>query len=199
MTRFHRRSVLAGMAGAAIALPDPLLAITNAGARSLIDSVVADINRIIGSGKSEPAMIRDFKTLFDRYADNPFIAAFTLGRAAASNASSRQKRAYSDAFSHYMSRKYGKRFREFIGGSIDVQRVRAVKSWYEVDTIVRLRGKAPFQVTFKVWDRSGKDLMFDMVIEGVSLRVAEKEEVGALLERYRNDINAVIAALNQMG
>lgn len=196
-----RRMILGGIAvtGIGLTLPRKVLALSSGSAEALIDKVVIDINRVIASGKSEAAMIRDFKGIFDRYADNSYIAAFTLGRAAASEASATQKRYYSDAFSQYMARKYGKRFREFIGGKIDVSSVSKVKSWYEVDTVVRLSGEPPFNVTFRVWDRSGKDLFFNMIIEGVNLLIVEKEEIGALLDKRGGNLDRLIADLKNLG
>jgi len=195
-----RRHVLAGLtaAGAATALPGTALALTANSAEALIDKVVAEINRIIGSGKSESAMIRDFKGVFDRYGDNSYIAAYAMG-VDARRANSAQKAAFSDAFGDYMARKYGKRFREFIGGTIDVRGVRQVKSWFEVDTRVTLRGRAPFGVVFYVSNRTGKDLFFNMFIEGVNLLLSERQEIGAMLDRRGGNIDAMINDLKSAG
>ncbi|MDJ0826267.1 MAG: ABC transporter substrate-binding protein [Rhodobacter sp.] len=195
-----RRVLLGGLTGvaAALALPLPAFALTNSSAEALIDKVVADINRIINSGKSEAAMIRDFKGIFDRYGDNSYIAAYAMG-VDGRRASRAQKRAFSDAFGAYISRKYGKRFREFIGGKIDVRGVQKVKTWFEVDTVVRLRGQAPFRVVFYVSDRTGKDLFFNMFIEGVNLLLSERQEIGAMLDRRRGNIDAMIADLRKAG
>ena len=143
-------------------------------------------------------MIRDVKGIFDRYGDNSYIAAYAMG-VDARRATAAQKAAFSNAFGHYISRKYGKRFREFIGGQIDVKGVKQVKTWYEVDTQVRLRGKSPFQVVFYVSDRTGRDLFFNLFIEGVNLLLSEREEIGAMLDRRRGDIDAMIADLQNAG
>jgi phospholipid transport system substrate-binding protein len=62
-----------------------------------------------------------------------------------------------------------------------------------------LRGESPFEVNFLVSDRSGKDLFFDMIIEGISLRLSERTEIGAMLDRRNGDINALIEDLNKAG
>ena len=80
-----------------------------------------------------------------------------------------------------------------------MQGVRQVKSWHEVKSIVHLRGQAPFDVLFLVSDRSGRDLFFDMVIEGVSLRLSERTEIGAMLDRRQGNIDALIQDLRQAG
>jgi phospholipid transport system substrate-binding protein len=120
-----RRSLLiAGCAafGGAM-LPRQALALSTAQASSLVDLVAAEITRIINSGQSETSMIRDFERMMGRYADMPTIAQSVLGPPARS-ASPAQLAAFSDAFKGYMARKYGRRFREFIGGTVSVTTAR---------------------------------------------------------------------------
>jgi phospholipid transport system substrate-binding protein len=195
-----RRSMMAaGLGAAAIAaLPRGAFALTEAGARTLVDSLVGEINRVIASGGSLSTMVSEFEAIFRRYADVDLIARSTLG-ADANRVSPAQMAAYNDAFRGYIARKYGKRFQEFIGGQIEVQGVSTVKSWFEVKSRVNLRGEAPFDVRFLVSDRSGRDLFFDMVIEGISLRLSERTEIGSMLDRRQGNIDALIADLRQAG
>lgn len=195
----RRRLLGAGLATTtALALPLPAMALNDATARALIDKVVAEINRVIASGKSLGGMIQDFESIFARYADVNIIAQSTLG-ADSRRASAAQMRAFTDAFRGYIARKYGKQFRQFVGGRIEVQGVRQVKSWHEVISTVYLRGEAPFEVRFLVSDRSGRDLFFDMLIEGVSLRLSERTEIGAMLDARRGNIDALIQDLRSAG
>lgn len=195
-----RRTLLTAgsVAGLIAALPLPALALTEARARNLIDQVVGDINRVINSGNSQSAMINEFERIFGRYADVNIIARSTLG-ADSRRASAAQMRAFTDAFEGYIARKYGKRFREFIGGKIEVKGVRQVKSWHEVRAQVFLRGSSPFEVLFLVSDRSGRDLFFDLVIEGVSLRLSERTEIGAMLDRNGGSIDGLVNDLRRAG
>lgn len=169
----------------------PALAMSEATARSLVDTVVAEINRVIDSGKSESAMIRDFEQLFVRYADVPIMAQYALGNDGRS-ASRRQRADFAKAFQGYIASKYGKRFREFIGGRIEVKGTRQINAGYEVNATAYLRGQSPFDVTFLVSDKSGKPLFFNIFIEGVNLLLTERTEIGAMLDRRGGDIDQLI-------
>ena len=197
---FSRRSfvstVCVGLT--ALALPLPALALTEARAASLVNEVVNEINRVIASGKSESAMIRDFEKLFVRYGDVPIMARYALG-SDARTATPAQLRSFTQAFQGYISRKYGKRFREFIGGEVTVKTARKIKAGYEVKTSVKLQGQAPFDVTFLVSDKSGKDKFFNMFIEGVNLLLTERTEIGSMLDRRKGDLNALIRDLASAG
>ena len=194
----RRAMMLSGSAVLMGAMASPALALTDAQARTLVDRAVSDINKTIASGKSVGSMISDFERIFGRYADVSIMASTALGPDAR-RATPAQFSAYVKAYQGYIARKYGKRFNEFVGGTVTVQSVRAVKSYHEVKTIVNLRGKSPFEVNFLVSDKSGKDLFFDMIIEGVSLRLSERTEIGAMLDRRKGDIDAMIADLRQAG
>ncbi|MBY6090677.1 MlaC/ttg2D family ABC transporter substrate-binding protein [Pseudooceanicola sp. 502str34] len=198
-SRPSRRAVLAGLAGSAFALAAaPAFALTDAQAKSLVDGLVGEINKVIGSGASEAQMISQFERIFARYADVNVIARSTLG-ADARSFSNAQLAAFTDAFSGYISRKYGKRFREFIGGRIEVNEAKQVKTWTEVSATAYLRGEAPFEVKFFVSDRSGSNRFFDMVIEGVSMRLSERTEIGSMLDANGGDIGKLTAQLQRAG
>lgn len=196
-----RRSVVNGLFAAGLVTglnPSAALALDEAGAKALVDKVVADINKVIASGKSQGAMIRDFERLLGRYADVNIIARSALGQDAR-RATPAQLRSFTTAFKGYLARKYGRRFREFIGGRVEVTGVRRVKSWQEVDARIQLQGRSPFKAAFLVSDKSGKNLFFDMIIENVSLRISERSEIGALLDANKGDIDGLIQAVQKAG
>jgi phospholipid transport system substrate-binding protein len=144
--------------------------------------------RIINSGKSESAMFVDFERIFVRYADVPTIARSALGPAARS-ASDAQMRAFTTAFQGYISRKYGRRFREFIGGRIEVTDAKPIKTYFEVISVAHLRGEPPFDLRWHVAERGGKPMFFNIIIEGVNMLATERTEIGAMLDRRRGDVN----------
>ena len=193
-----RRSFIAGLGAVSFMpfLPAPAHAASAAQAQQLVDRLVADINKVIASGKSESAMIRDFERIFQTYADMPTIAAYAMG-VDGRRASRAQKSAFSEAFSGYIARKYGKRFREFIGGRIEVGGTKQVRNAFEVTSTAYLRGQSPFEVSFHVGQKSGK--FFNMFIEGVNMLLTERTEIGSMLDKRRGDIDAMIADLKKAG
>lgn len=196
-----RRALLLGAAAATLTtvLPAaPARAMTVASARDLIGRLLDEINAVINSGKSESAMLGDFERIFSRYADVPIIARSALGVASRS-ASAGQLQAFTTAFRGYIARKYGRRFREFIGGRIEVTGGGPLKTWFEVVSTAYLRGSDPFEVRWHVSDKSGKPLFFNLIIEGVNMLLSERTEIGAMLDQRRGDLDRLIADLRGMG
>lgn len=192
----NRRAVVAGLA--ALALPIPAFAISGPAAEGLVSSAVSEINKIIASGKNEAALLRDFEGVFARYADVNIIALTTLGPARRS-ASKAEVNAYVAAFRSYFTRKYGRRFNEFVGGQIIVNGSRKSKSNIEVQSTAKLRGSAPFRVTWLVSDRSGDPKIFNIIIEGVNTLTSERAEIGSMLDRHKGDIGKLTADLKRLG
>jgi phospholipid transport system substrate-binding protein len=195
-----RRTFLTGLAaGGVLALAGfPSFAMTQAEARGLIDNVMADVHEIINSGRAEAQTLRDFEGLFNRYGDIRVIAQSALGPPARS-ASAAQMSAFTEAFRGYMARKYGRQFRRFTGARAEVTGARQVQSHWEVISTMTMRGEAPFEVRWHVSDRSGQHKFFNLIIEGVNLLAAERQEIGAMLERRGGNIDRLIQDLRSAG
>jgi len=197
MTR--RKMVLGGAATLALVpMASPVLALSESQASSHVNKLVDAINKVISSGKSESRMIKEFEKIFVKYSDVKYLASYALG-VDGRRASAGQKRAFAKAFQGYIARKYGKQFRVFIGGKLDVTKTKTVKNHIEVKAMARLKGQAPFDVTFYVSDKSGKPLFYNMYIEGINLLLTERTEIGSMLDRRKGNIDAMIKDLKSAG
>lgn len=175
---------------AMLLVPQGAVALSVETSQSMVTALVTEVNAVIASGQSEAAMINEFARLFDKYSDVQTIARYCLG-ADARSATAAQMEAYTVAFRHYIASKYGRRFREFVGGEITVEGAQPVKSWIEVETTVLLRGRAPLRMDFHVSDRSGQHKFFNFIIEGVNMLLTERAEIGAILDSQGRDIDAL--------
>ena len=199
-TNLTRRNMVLGGATtlALVPLATPVLALSNGQASGHVDKVVAAINKVIASGKSETNMIKDFEKIFVKYSDVTYLASYALG-VDGRRASSAQKRSFAKAFQGYIARKYGKQFRSFIGGRLVVEKSKTIKNHVEVETIAHLKGQAPFEVTFYVSDKSGRVLFYNLFIEGVSLLLTERTEIGSMLDKRRGNLDQMIKDLKSAG
>lgn len=174
------------------------MAVTQGDATAFIQRLIKDIYQVIDSGGSEPAMIRQFEALFGQYADVQIMAQYALGVDGRS-ASPMQKAAFSDTFGSYIAQKYGKRFRQFIGGRIEVEGARKIKPGFEIKTTAYLKGENPIEVIFLVSDKSGELQFFNMFLEGVNLLLTERSEIGSMLDRRGGDLDAATLDLKNAG
>ncbi|TKW67277.1 MAG: ABC transporter substrate-binding protein [Paracoccus denitrificans] len=198
MTTSSRRGFL-GLLGAGTAMAAlPAWALSTDEARALVQQSLDEVYNVINSGRPAEQMYRDFADIFGRYADVDVIARSALGPAAR-QLSPQQFAGYRQAFQGYIGRKYGARFREFIGSRIEVTDARQMKSFYAVTSVARLNGRAPMTVEWHVSDKSGANKYFNIIIEGVNMLASERAEMGAMLAANGGDIAALTAALQSAG
>ncbi|MEO1551054.1 MAG: ABC transporter substrate-binding protein [Pseudomonadota bacterium] len=164
-------------------------------ATSLIKTVSAEVTRIANSGKAESAALRDFRTLFNTYADVPTIARSVLGPPWR-QASTSQKTAFVEAFEDYLSAKYGRQFNEYRGARITVTKASDQgNKGVLVYSVVSPKGASPFEVAWQVSDRSGSTRAINIFIEGVSMLSTERSEIKAMLEAQRGSLSGLIDEL----
>ncbi|WP_425466564.1 MlaC/ttg2D family ABC transporter substrate-binding protein [Paracoccus subflavus] len=199
--RPDRRGVLAlmGAGTAAVLMPGGgAWALDANQARALIDRALGEVYRVINAGQPPAQMYREFETIFARYADVDVIARSALGPAAR-QAGPAALAAYTQAFQGYIGRKYGKRFREFIGSRIEVTGARPLKSFFAVTSVAYLNGRAPMEVEWHVSNKSGRDRFFNIIIEGVNMLASERAEISAMLTARRGDLAGLTADLQRAG
>lgn len=190
---------LIGAAATLVAVPvRPSLALDTTEARALIQTSLDEVYAVINSGQSPAQMYQNFEQIFARYADVEVIARSALGPAARQISEPEFAR-YKQAFQGYIGRKYGKRFREFIGSKIEVGDARPVKSFFAVTSTAYLNGRAPMEVEWHVSDKSGQSKYFNIIIEGINMLATERTEIGAMLAKRKGDIAALTADLAQAG
>ncbi|MEL6643063.1 MAG: ABC transporter substrate-binding protein [Pseudomonadota bacterium] len=190
----NRRDFMIATAAGTVALAAGPVRAQAAQAEQLVTAAVNDISRSINSGKTGRALYGDFEAIFERYGDVPFSAQGVMGRPWR-EMSGQQRRQFAEALKIYLARKYGRRFREFQGAEITVRGTREIRRGVEVQTTANLRGSAPFEVLFRVREVNGQPKFYDIVIEGISLVVTERAEIGAKLDARRGDFDALIADL----
>lgn len=195
-----RRRVL-GLLGGSVALaaaPRGAHAASPEAAVALVRRAVDEVYAVINSGQSPSSMYRQFEGIFARHSDVDAIARTLLGPAART-ASVADYAAYREALQVFIARKYGKRFREFIGGRIEVTGAKPLKSFISVSSTAYLRGQEPFLVEWHVSDRSGQTRFFNLIIEGVNMLATERAEISAMLARRQGDVGALASDLLAAG
>jgi phospholipid transport system substrate-binding protein len=98
-----------------------------------------------------------------------------------------------------MARKYGRRFREFIGGEISVTGSRPGAELRRGDLDRAHSRLRPFEVRWLVSDGSGQTRFFNMIIEGVNLMITERSEIGAMLDARGGNLGRLASDLRSLG
>lgn len=193
-----RRGFLGLIALGAVAVATPVRALGAPEATAAIQRAVDEVFAIINSGAAPAQMYARFEGVFTRHADVDAIARSALGPMAR-KIDKATFAEFRSAMTGYIARKYGKRFREFIGSRIEVGSARPLKSFWAVGSTAYLNGRSPMQVEWHVSDKTGSPRFFNLIIEGVNMLASEREEISAMLSRRKGDIRGLIADLRAAG
>lgn len=198
-----RRQVLAGGAGiAGLSLAGPAWALDEGMALAHVNASIDDIVGLMAGGGSEDQIsARLLGVMEDRLA-LPSVARFVLGRAWRDLSADQQTR-FTRAFAGSIARTYARRFAEL---SVEQQAARetifveravdAGRKGILVETQIRPPGLPVVDMDYLVSDRPGKVAIVDVVIEGVSMAVTQRDIVGGMLERRGGDVEKLIADLD---
>ena len=196
------RRVLLAAAFAALglsAVPGRGVALAPAQAEAFVTEIVDEIITIIKGATPADNRSGDFLDLFRRVAALSDIGRFTMGTHWRQMSGSQQS-AFIDAFERYAVRAYTKRIGDYNGqtlhviGSQDMGR-RGVL----VRSALKQQGTQDLAIEWLVSDRNGAPQVVDIVAEGVSLAIAQREEFAGMLERRGGDYDRFIADLDTLG
>ncbi len=195
-----RRAVLRSFAvGSAVtALPGFAHALTETEASDLIQTVIAELYKATEDGRPQAQVFMDVEAILRRYSEIGVIARSALGVAWRS-ATDPQKLGFVNAFATYLSRKYGRRFRDFAIANVKVTSTRKVTSGFMVSSTVTMKGGTWYGIEWQVVNLAGAEKLVNLSIEGISMLASERSEIARLLDARRGNLDQLIADLANLG
>jgi phospholipid transport system substrate-binding protein len=130
--------------------------------------------------------------------DLPTIARFTLGRYWRV-ASKQQRDAYVGLFQEFIVQAYLHRFKDLSGQTFEVKKSHEINSRDRlVLSEIKIRqGKPPIRVNWRVRLRDDAYRVIDVVVEGVSMSVTQRDEFAAVIRQSGGKIDGLLAALRR--
>jgi phospholipid transport system substrate-binding protein len=171
----------------ALAQNDPAAFVMNLGQQTL-----DVINRKPAPAERDNA----FRSILHQGFDMQSLARFVLGPHWRS-ASDAQKQEFTKLFEDYIVTAYGSRFAEYTGEQFKVtgQRPEGESATLVQSQIVRPAGGAPIRVDWRVGRTQQGLRITDVVVEGISLIVTQRQEFSAVIQRNGGQLDALLKLL----
>ena len=174
--------------GAVAAVPD---------AESFIRQIGDEVMAILtDQSKDDAQKLAELKAMLDSYTDIDLISRLVLGRYW-KTASDAERDDYVKLFHELLMKTLAARLGDYNGQTFEIvgsQQVSKVDSTVATK-IIRVAGKPPLKVDWRVRDKDGSFAIIDVVAEGVSLVVSQRNEVGSIVER--DGMPGLIAAMRE--
>jgi len=178
-----------------LALSTPqALALSESEASAFVKTVVDRVVALIETNDTTAARRSEFRGVLTEVAAMPQIGRFAAGRSWREMNDAQQGR-YETVFVDYIATVYARRFEEYSGETLTVNGAQDLgPRGFVVKSEVARQGAQPIRIEWLVSDRSGATRIDDIVIEGVSLAITQREEFAAMISQSGN----IDAFLNEL-
>jgi len=139
-----------------------------------------------------------FTELLSNYFDLRTIGRFVIGRSW-NAATPAQQTEYMDLFKALVIKNYGSRMRLYTGEGFEVTGVRPESEMDATVTshITHPDGSQPTAIDWRVRQKEGKMGVIDVIVEGVSLSVTQRQEYAAVIQNNGGQIDGLIKAMRE--
>ena len=150
--------------------------------------------------ESEAERVRKLYGFVDNVVDVPAIARFTMGRYWR-QASEQQRVEFVKLFRGYVAFSVADRIKALADASIKVQKVIPVKASKARDVLVicriEMRQGRSLAVVWRVRKTEAGPRLVDVIVDGISMAVVQREEFASVLRAKQGDIGTFLAALRE--
>jgi phospholipid transport system substrate-binding protein len=137
-----------------------------------------------------------FRQLFESDFDLPELARFVLGPYGRSLTPAQQQE-FLGLFRESLVQAYSDKLARYSGEPFRVTGSRPSGDETIVTSEVRKSSGTPVAIDWHVADRGGRDLVTDVAIDGVSMKVAQRDAFAGIIQRNGGRADSLLAALRQ--
>lgn len=139
-----------------------------------------------------------FRQILQTSFDLPTIGRFVIGRSW-NAATPAQQQEYMHLFEELMIKTYGDRMALYTGEGFQVSGMRAEteKDFIVASQITHPDGSEPTEVDWRVRRKEGKLGIIDVVIEGVSMSVTQRQEYASIIQRDGGKLDGLLVLMRQ--
>jgi phospholipid transport system substrate-binding protein len=139
-----------------------------------------------------------YRDLLNGAFDMPTVSKFVLGRAWGT-ATPQQQQEFLKLFQALVAKTYGDRLNLYNGEGFKVIgfRPESDKDVIVNSVITHPQGAPPTTIDWRVRDNNGKLAVLDVVVEGISQSVTQRQEYASILERNNGNMDALLNVMRQ--
>lgn len=190
-----RRSLLLGAFAAAAALfaqPTPSPAAGDAA--GFVNQLEAQGMQALSLPQSQ--RIARLRQLFQADFDVPELARFVLARHW-SSLNPQQQQEFIGVFQDFTAHAYAEKLGQYAGAPFKVTGTRPGEGGTVVTSEINRANGPPMRIDWQLADRGGRFVVNDVVIDGVSMKVTERNEFAGIIQRNNNSAASITAVLRQ--
>ena len=162
-----------------------------------IQSIVDEASKVLITNKTKEERMHELESIAIKSVDINGIGFYTLG-SHRKNLSDAQKEEYNGLFRSYFLKSFASRLSDYTDPKINVISQEKLNENYTiVSSILVATEKTPeVKIQWRVYTKNpDRPLIRDLIIEGLSLAITQKEEFYSVIQSNNGDINALFLNL----
>ncbi|HEX3350331.1 MAG TPA: ABC transporter substrate-binding protein [Acetobacteraceae bacterium] len=165
-------------------------------AKAFIQETANQLTGVVNGPAPQPQKRQDLTQVIDRTVDIEDIARFCLGRFWRI-ASPAQQKEYVDLFHRVLVVNITGKIGDYQGVTASIGSASEREGNFAVSSIVTRPGNAPAKVDWVVSYSTGSPKIVDVIAEGTSLRITQRQDYASYLSRNGNNVQALIDAMRR--
>ena len=165
-------------------------------ARAFINTLGSQAIQVLGPKVPAAQRVARFRELFNQDFDVPGIGRFVLGRYWRT-ATPEEQQEFLRLFQEYIVRAYSQRLGEYGGEPFRVTNSRPNGEETVVTSEVQRASGARIEIDWYVVSQGGKFKITDVYVGGISMKVTQRDEFAAVIQRNGGQVAALLAQLRQ--
>ena len=164
-----------------------------------VQSTVNRASKILSENISKEKKMDELKLIAKETVDIRGIGFYTLG-SVRKTLNDDQKKRYAILFEEYFLKSFSSRLAEYTNPEIDVQSKEILSENYTiVNSLLKGTAERPeVKIDWRIYTKNPENpLIWDLIIEGLSLARTQKEEFSSILNSNDNDMNALFKTLEE--
>tara|TARA_Y100000817_G_C16702134_1_gene475350 strand:- start:60 stop:662 length:603 start_codon:yes stop_codon:yes gene_type:complete len=167
--------------------------------KQFIEEIIDEAKIILSSGSTQEIKAKKLSEIAMETVDIKGLAYYTLGKKR-KEISSEELKKYEELFETYFLKSFTSRLTDYSDPKINVLSAEMVNEKYTiVQTLLLKTDKKPeVKIDWRVYTKDPNNpLIRDLIVEGLSLARATREEFASVLNTNNNDINALFLTLEE--
>ena len=165
-------------------------------ARAFVSTLGQQAIEVLGPGVAPAQRLARFRQLFHNDFDLPGIGQFVLGRYWRT-ATPQEQQEFLSLFQEYLVRAYSARLGEYAGEPFHVTGTRANGDETVVTSQIIHTNGNPVQVDWFLAGGGGRYKITDVYVGGISMKVTQRDEFAAVIQRSGGRVEGLITQLRQ--
>jgi phospholipid transport system substrate-binding protein len=165
-------------------------------AKAFIQETANQLTAVVNGSAPQPQKRQDLTQVIDHTVDIEDIARFCLGRFWRI-ASPAQQKEYVDLFHRVLVVNITGKIGDYQGVTASIGSASEREGSFAVSSIVTRPGNAPAKVDWVVSYSTGSPKIVDVIAEGTSLRITQRQDYASYLSRNGNNVQALIDAMRR--